>query len=42
MSVARYREFAYDVFFKSFTLLRKIYADEGAKLIFGIMREALN
>lgn len=38
MSISKYREFACDVYFKAFYLLRKIFDSRGEQLIFDLFR----
>ena len=37
MSVGKYREFACDVYFKAFYLLRKVFKEQGEALIFNLI-----
>lgn len=42
MSIGRYREHAYDVFFKAFILIVKVFRDQGKELIFSIITQKLD
>ena len=41
MNVAKYRENAEDVYLRAYLLLKRVHKEEGQKLIFDIIRQAI-
>ena len=41
MNVAKYRDHAEDVYIRAYLLLKRVHKEEGQKLIFGIIRQAI-